>query len=102
MTEMITVLHHAGETGWILAKDLRIQLLTIDFSRLGLAADPDLYPDAKIGWYWTDHGCAWSMNDAGVPAAFWQVYGSLGSVRSGNRSLRAFARPCRVVARASQ
>ncbi len=95
-------LTHAGESGWILAPDLRLQLLTIDYSRLNPAADPALFPDALSAWYWTSHGCAWSMDDAGVPAAFWQVRGLNGNLDSGDRSYEAFARPCRFVARAGQ
>jgi len=95
-------LTHAGDSGWILAPHSQLQLLTIDANRFNPAADPDLYPDAKTGWYWTSHGCAWSTDNAGVPSAFWQVCGYSGHLGYGNRNNKAFARPCRFVARAGQ
>ena len=39
---------------------------------------------------------------AGVPAAFWQVYGNDGDLNGDRRYYGAFARPCRFVARAGQ
>ena len=78
-------LTHAGESGWILASDHRLQLLTLDYDRYAPAADPDLYPDARSEWYWTSHGCAWSKDDAGSPSAFWQVHGLSGHLLSGSR-----------------
>ena len=95
-------LTHAGETGWILAPDVRLQLLTIDFDRYGPAADPNLFPDAISNWHWTSHGVAWTKDDAGVPRAFWQVNGSLGNVGHDGRDGKAFSRPCRFVARPGQ
>jgi len=95
-------LTHAGESGWILAPHIQLQLLTVDYSRCNPAADPDLFPDAVPSWYWTSHGCAWSLDGAGVPSAFWQVGGSSGRLHYGYRGHEAFARPCRFVARAGQ
>ena len=40
--------------------------------------------------------------DAGVPAAFWQVNGNNGNLNNDNRNNKAFARPCRFVARAGE
>jgi hypothetical protein len=95
-------LKHAGETGWILAPDVRLHLLTVDYSRLGPAADPDLYPDMQNSWYWTAHGCEWAKDDAGAFRAFWRVYAYSGGVNYDNRYGHAFARPCRLVAPAGQ
>jgi len=54
------------------------------------------------GWEWTCTPCAWSMDDAGVPSAFWQVGGHYGRLGGDYRLSKAFARPCRFVARAGQ
>ncbi|MBN8921625.1 MAG: hypothetical protein BGP10_15835 [Rhodanobacter sp. 68-29] len=67
--------------------------------------NPALFEPLKSrsnGWEWTCTPCAWSKDDAGVPAAFWQVYGLYGHLDDGHRDDRAFARPCRFVARAGQ
>jgi hypothetical protein len=53
-------------------------------------------------WEWTCTPCAWSKDDAGVPSAFWQVDGYYGYLNYDYRDGKAFARPCRFVARAGQ
>lgn len=98
----VTELSHAGFSDWILAPDVRLKLLTVDYSRFDPAADPELYPDAKSDWYWTGHATPWARNDDGSPRAFFQVLGSDGDLSNDYRSGKAFARPCRFVARASQ
>jgi hypothetical protein len=90
-------LDHVGG-GWIIAPDLRLQLLTVDYLRHDPAADPELYPDAASAWYWTAHGCSWATEEGKAPRAFWQVYGPDGSVDCGFRSSDGFVRPCRLVA----
>ncbi|MFK2876936.1 hypothetical protein [Rhodanobacter hydrolyticus] len=97
-------LQHAGDDGWILAPDLRLHLLTVDYSRSGPAADPDLFPDAVSEWHWTAHGCEWAGKDEdGTPRAFWQVYGSSGHVLYGDRGrYYGVVRPCRLVPRPGQ
>jgi hypothetical protein len=96
-------LQHAGADDWGLAPHLRLQLLTIDYSRSSPAADPKLFPDAESRWYWTGHGCEFAGKDSnGKPRALWQVDGSVGSVFCGYRSDHGFVRPCRVVARPGQ
>src|SRR6185312_2092301 len=40
--------------------------------------------------------------DAGSPSAFWQVNGNNGNLNNDNRNNKAFARPCRFVARAGE
>ena len=101
-TKRCADLQHAGGDGWILAPDLRLQLLTVDYSRHSPAADPDLYPDAVSRWYWTAHACAWSV-EGGAPRAFWQVYGDDGGVTYGNRVYDdGVVRPCRLVPRPGQ
>ena len=97
-------LQHAGGDGWILAPDVRLLLLTVDYSRSGPAADPDLFPDAVSDWYWTAHGVEWrGKNSDGAPRALWQVNGYNGSVLCDARgSLSGVVRPCRVVPRPGQ
>lgn len=67
---------------------------------------PALFPPLKSrshGWEWTcTEVASLGKNDAGVPAALWQVYGNGGSLYSAYRGGKAFARPCRFVARAGQ
>lgn len=54
-------------------------------------------------WEWTSTPYAPAgKTDSGVPAAFWQVGGSHGYLGNDFRSYKAFARPCRFVARAGQ
>ena len=50
-------------------------------------------------------GCAAGSQvhgDAGSPRALWQVNGNNGNLNNDNRNNKAFARPCRFVARAGQ
>ena len=96
-------LQHAGGDGWILAPDVRLLLLTIDYSRSGPAFDPELFPDAVSDWYWTAHGVEWRGKDShGQPRAFWQVDGHDGSVSDDDRAYSGVVRPCRVVPRPGQ
>ena len=97
-------LQHAGGDGWVLAPDVRLLQLTVDYSRCDPAADPELFPDTESGnWYWTAHGCAWSKNGKGTPRAFWQVLSNGGLVNFGGRyGNGGFVRPCRVVGRPGQ
>ena len=103
-TKRCADLQHAGGDGWILAPDVRLQLLTVDYSRRGPAADPDLFPDAETDWYWTAHGVEWRSKDAdGAPRALWQVRGGSGLVHYGHRAYRlGVVRPCRLVSRPGQ
>ncbi len=95
-------LQHAGGDGWILAPDVRLQLLTVDYSRSGPAGDPDLFPAAVTDWHWTAHGCSWSIeNDA--PRALWQVGGDGGDVLYDDRDgYNGVVPPRRLVPRPGQ
>jgi len=103
-TKRCADLQHAGGDGWILAPDVRIQLLTTDYWHSSPAADPDLFPDAECDWYWTAHGVEWRGKDKnGAPRALWLVCGCYGSVFCDARdAYSGVVRPCRLVPRPGQ
>jgi hypothetical protein len=93
-------LDHAGFRDWTIP-NVHQQILDVDYSRTGPAADTVLYPDAVSDIYLCQQ-TQWTLGKTRSSRSFWGVYVYYGVVYGGSANGRFRARPVRVAAPAGQ
>jgi len=99
--EKATQLTFANYSDWQLP-DVPEGVHSVDYTRMGPAVDPLLYPDAVATGYWTRQQTKWTENEAGSSRSFFCVDLSIGYVNYDLANNRLRARPVRRASPASQ
>ena len=93
-------LDFAGFRDWAIPH-VQQEIRSVDYTRTGPAADPQLYPDMVSDWYLCQQ-TQWTLDEAGSSRSFWYVYSLNGNVDGSHANGRFRARPVRVAAPAGQ